>query len=179
MKKLSSLLILAILLTQCGIIPKESSKVAKNQYNLSEYLLQNGYVKIQMEKEISGHLHLKGTINGIDANFILDTGASGTVIETKQKDKFKMESKDSEKIGAGAGGSSIQMEDSENNTIVIGDITIENQSLKLMNLDHVNNAFKSIGIKETDGVIGADILTDREAIIDYSNLILYLKKISK
>ena len=90
-----------------------------------------------------------------------------------------MESKDSEKIGAGAGGSSIQMEDSENNTIVIGDITIENQSLKLMNLDHVNNAFKSIGIKETDGVIGADILTDREAIIDYSNLILYLKKISK
>ena len=45
-----------------------------------------------------------------------------------------------------------------------------------MNLDHVNNAFKSLGIKETDGVIGADILSDRKAIIDYTNLILYLKR---
>jgi hypothetical protein len=45
-----------------------------------------------------------------------------------------------------------------------------------MKLDHVNKAFTSMGLKEVDGVIGADILTENKAIIDYSNLILYLRK---
>ncbi len=44
-----------------------------------------------------------------------------------------------------------------------------------MPLDHINNAFKQMGIEEVDGVIGADILTTGKAIIDYANLILYLK----
>ena len=45
-----------------------------------------------------------------------------------------------------------------------------------MNLDHVNNAFNSMGLKEVDGVIGADILSSNKGIIDYTNLTLYLKK---
>lgn len=45
-----------------------------------------------------------------------------------------------------------------------------------MNLDHVNNAFKKVGIAEIDGVIGADILIRGKAVIDYEKLILYLKK---
>jgi hypothetical protein len=45
-----------------------------------------------------------------------------------------------------------------------------------MNLDHVNDAFESMGLEKIDGVIGADILTNHNAIIDYSNLILFLKE---
>ena len=45
-----------------------------------------------------------------------------------------------------------------------------------MNLNHVNNAFILMGLKEVDGVIGADILTSNKAIIDYTNLTLYMKK---
>ena len=45
-----------------------------------------------------------------------------------------------------------------------------------MNLDHVNSAFESMGLEKVDGVIGADILTNYNAIIDYKNLTLYLKK---
>jgi len=45
-----------------------------------------------------------------------------------------------------------------------------------MSLDHVNQAFASIGVEEIDGVIGADILEYKNAVIDYKNLILYLKK---
>ena len=45
----------------------------------------------------------------------------------------------------------------------------------LMNLDHVNHSFKKMGHEAIDGVIGADILTERRAIIDYYNQILYLK----
>ena len=45
-----------------------------------------------------------------------------------------------------------------------------------MNLDHINDAFNSMGVKEVDGVIGADILTTNKGVIDYSEMTLYLKK---
>lgn len=46
----------------------------------------------------------------------------------------------------------------------------------LMNLDHMNTAFKQHGLEEIDGVIGAELLLSGKAIIDYANMILYLKK---
>ncbi|TFV93580.1 acid protease [Algoriphagus kandeliae] len=180
MKKILLLCTISILLSNCTEKQKEDiSSNLKPIATLSEYLLESGYTKVQMEKEKSGHLHLKGKINGVDANFILDTGAGLTIIETKRKNKFNMESRAAQSTGTGAGGANLRMEDSGNNTIELGSVKIENQKLTLMNLNHVNNAFISLGIKETDGIIGADILSDNEAIIDYNNLILYLKKAEK
>lgn len=177
MKKILLLYYISILLSSCTEKPQDNpSSHPKPLCSLSEYLLESGYEKIQMEKEKSGHLHLKGKINGVNANFILDTGAGLTIIETKRKNKFKMESKAAESTGTGAGGANLRMENSGKNTIEIGSIKLENHPLTLMNLNHVNNAFISLGIKETDGILGADILSNQEAIIDYNNLILYLKK---
>ena len=45
----------------------------------------------------SGHLHLFGQLNGVDGNFVLDTGAGATVIEKKNKEKFGMQTKATEK----------------------------------------------------------------------------------
>jgi hypothetical protein len=53
--------------------------------------------------------------------------------------------------------------------------SLTNVELVLMNLDHINGAFEQLGIEKVDGIIGADILTTQKAIIDYVNLIVYLK----
>ena len=58
----------------------------------------------------------------------------------------------------------------------IGKLEMPKFLLYVMNLNHVNNAFILMGLKEVDGVIGADILTSNKAIIDYTNLTLYMKK---
>ena len=42
-----------------------------------------------------------------------------------------------------------------------------------MDLSHVVNSFKDHEKIEVDGIIGADILTDGNAVIDYSKLLLY------
>jgi len=68
------------------------------------------------------------------------------------------------------------MQTSDKNNLKIEKFELNELNLMLMNLDHVNNAFESMGLEKIDGVIGADILTNNKAIIDYSNLILYLKK---
>lgn len=172
------LLIAILFFSSCKkSLKNEFQKVTENQkINLEAYLTKDDYVKLELKKMPSGHLYIFGQLNGVNGTFILDTGAGATVIEEKNKDKFYMLTKESEELATGAGGTGIQMQTSKDNTLKIGKLELTEQNLMLMNLDHVNNAFESMGLEKVDGVIGADILTYRKAIIDYSNLILYLKE---
>ncbi len=123
----------------------------------------------------SGHLHIEATVNGIKGAFILDTGAGVTIIDPKNKKKFNLQTVQTDIRGAGA-GEQTNLEKSSNNLFLIGELEKQAFSIYLMNLDHVNTALTSMGLNKVDGVIGADILTSNKGIIDYSNLVLYLKK---
>lgn len=169
------ILIVSILLGSCSS-KKETEEIKTESFNLEKQLSKTHYVKLKMKKMHSGHLHIFGKLNGISGNFILDTGAGATVIEEKNKDKFKMSIKDSDDKAVGAGGTNIQMQSSENNNLKFDEIEFSDLNLLLMNLDHINNAFESMGLEKVDGVIGDDILTNYKAIIDYANMSLYLKK---
>jgi len=175
--RLLTIFTLTTSLTSCAQTDKTNeNKPIMENYNLEKALVANGYVKIPLTKEISGHLQLNGSINGVKGTFILDTGAGATVIEQTQKEKFKITSIKTDDTATGAGGADIAMEDSENNEIILSGFKLENRFLTLMDLGYINDAFESLGIQKTDGVIGADVLTDGKAIIDYFNLVLYLKK---
>ena len=165
-----TLLFISVLLGSC------TDKKETESFNLEQQLLKADYSKLQMEKMPSGHLHIVGELNGIKGNFILDTGAGATVIEEKNREKFNMSAEESEEEATGAGGTNIQMQASDDNNFTFDTFKINDFNLLLMNLDHVNDAFESMGLEKIDGVIGADILTNHNAIIDYSNLILFLKE---
>jgi hypothetical protein len=173
---IKTLIILLIFIScdssSCGT----TEKIDGQKFNLENYLTKAGFMKIKMEKMTSGHLYLFAQLNGVEGSFILDTGAGATVIEEKNKDKFKMNTQSAEEKATGVGGTEIQMQASYENTFKIESLEWTKQNLLLMDLDYINNAIENMGFDKVDGIIGSDILTDREAIIDYSNLILYLKK---
>ncbi|RDY57741.1 retropepsin-like aspartic protease [Flagellimonas nanhaiensis] len=180
MKKLnkkSFLVLSAVLIMALGsnIRAQEDRSVNADKNSLKAFLSDTGYTELEMQKLPSGHLHLTGVLNGVQAKFILDTGASGTLMDRKNKDKFKMESKESELQAAGAGTSNMQMQASSNNQLTLGDLKIDDMNLMLIDMDHVNKAFERFGLEPVDGVIGADLLTNYKAIIDYVNLSLYVK----
>lgn len=158
-------------------IPQPTTNTDPSISELYKQLSDNEYILIPMTKSLSGHLHLTGELNGVTANFILDTGANGTVIETTRQEQFKMTLTGVEDMGSGAGSVNLQVADSEGNRVQLGNLTLENFDLKLMSLEHVNQAFEGMGMERIDGVLGADILEQGQAVIDYSNLILYLKKL--
>lgn len=147
-----------------------------NGFDLETQLLAHGYVGIQMTKLESGHLHLFAYLNGQLGNFLLDTGAGGTVVDGKRSLAFQLKAENTEETATGAGASNLQMHNSLGNELRLGDLTLHNFALVLMDLEHVNRAFSDRGIAEVDGVIGADVLTKRGAIIDYAQLMLYLRK---
>ncbi len=144
-------------------------------FNLEKELITNGYSKINLEKLKTGHLKCLGSINGINANFILDTASGATIVEIESKEQFKLESYDSNKDATGAGSNNIKMEHSKNNTINLDGMEIDNIDLSLITLSHVNTAFEKLDIQKIDALIGTDLLSKCNAIIDYSNLLLYLK----
>ncbi len=142
---------------------------------LEKFLTVNhNYIKIPILKITSGHLLIKAKLNGVEGDFILDTGSGGTVIDISKEDKFKIKIDTLNDEAVGAGGS-LSLQHSVNNTFKLGKLLKKDFEIYVMNLDNVNNALTLMGMNVVDGVIGADILVGNKAIIDYSNLILYLQ----
>ena len=144
---------------------------------LDELLTQHQqYERIQLKRMPSGHLQMQVFLNGVPGNFILDTGAGATILEEKRKAAFHLESRLSDKKFTGTGGSATGMQFSTGNRMKIGALEIDDSSIYLVSLSHVNEAFQSMRLEEVDGSIGADILSAHRGVIDYKNLVLYLRK---
>src|SRR5699024_7353371 len=123
----------------------------------------------------SNHLELKAILNGVEGNFILDTGASNSCVGNDEAEHFNLFSKDSDIRAAGAGSSNMLTRVSENNTIEIGHWKKKKIDLVLFNLRHINQALAEHEADVVHGIIGADILERGKAVIDYKRKCLYLK----
>ncbi len=172
--KIKALFVLVLLLS-VGI-SRSLAQTNDQKKDLTHFLDQKGYTAVTLQKYVSGHLYLEVMINGVKGRFILDSGAGATVVDEKRKDKFNMTAEQTDEKATGAGGNGIAIQSSANNKLIIGHYSIDHYTAMIINLDHVNNAFKQLGLEEVDGVIGADVLTSGQAIIDYANMLLHLKK---
>jgi len=140
------------------------------------FFRQNGFVKIPLIKNKIGHFQIKAKINGKTGKFILDTGASATVVNNSAAVKFKLKLQNKKSRNAGGlGESKMVVRQSINNKITLGNFKAENYKISLLDLSHVNKSLTNNGAGTIDGVIGADILKKYNAIIDYKGKALYLK----
>lgn len=170
LKKIKTATIIFLLTFSLNVVAQES----KNSNDLASFLEKKNYTQIKLSKLLTGHLSLSAKVNGIPATFILDTGAGGTVLETKQAQKFGLISANTNNKAAGAGGGDMELQATSIKSFVLDSYRLVDFTVYLMDLEHVNGALRQLGISEVDGVIGADILSQGKAIIDYSNMLLYL-----
>ena len=168
--------IIAILLIIFPKIMFSQTQDTDTNMTLRDFLINKEYIPIQLGIYATGHLYANIVMNNVKGKFILDSGAGATVMDEKRTEKYNLKATDSDDKATGAGGSDIETKISINNKLSIGNYQLDNYTIILMNLDHVNNAFKQLGLEGVEGVIGSDILSSGKAIIDYTNLILYLKK---
>lgn len=142
--------------------------------DLKEFLIQQGYVRVKLKKTITNHFEIKGEINGVKGNFILDTGASKSCVGTEDIGYFNLISEESEHKASGAGPSEIDTLMSSKNEINLGKFKLKKLSLILIDLSHINKALEKQDANPVKGIIGADILLKGKAIIDYNKKYLYL-----
>lgn len=143
--------------------------------NLYDTLKAKGYKRIKFKVSKTQHLLIKGKINGIDGNFILDTGASNSCVDFEGIGHFCLSAADSDTKAAGAGGVGMLTQTSVKNTIKLGRWGTDNFGLVIFDMSHVNEALRQYKAKPVHGIIGADILLRGKAIIDYYNHCLYLQ----
>ena len=143
--------------------------------NLHVALKKENYKKIKFKVTRTQHLLIKAKINGVLGNFILDTGASNTCIGFESMERFEISSKKSKTKASGAGGTGMKTEISGSNLLQLGSWKNQDFSIVIFDLSHVNEALEAYKAKAVHGIIGADVLLEGKAIIDYYNHCLYLK----
>lgn len=142
---------------------------------LKDFLLEKGYTKIGLTLTKTNHFEIEVTVNGVKGLFILDTGASSSCVGFEAIETFKLIAKDSDVKAAGAGATDMLTQISNKNKLKIGKWKKDKVALILFNLTHVNTALTNYNAKPVDGIIGADILKNAKAVIDYDKKFLYLK----
>ena len=143
--------------------------------DLQDFLKGKKYKKIKFTVLKTQHLLIKGKINGVKGNFILDTGASNSCVGFESIEQFKLDAQFSETKAAGAGATGIETQLAKNNEIQLGRWKNKKLHLIVFDMSHVNEALTQYKTKPVDGIIGADILLKGKAIIDYCNHYLFLK----
>ncbi|HSD14489.1 MAG TPA: retropepsin-like aspartic protease [Flavobacterium sp.] len=143
--------------------------------NLHEVLKKKGYKKIKFKVSKTQHLLIKAKINGVLGDFILDTGASNSCIGFDSVEHFNLIAKDSPTKAAGAGATGMYTQMATDNLLQLSHWRINDFSLVIFDMSHVNMALRQYKAKPVHGIIGADILLRGKAIIDYYNHYVYLK----
>ncbi len=143
--------------------------------DFQDVLKKAKYKKIAFKVSKTQHLLIKASINGVKGNFILDTGASNSCVGFESVELFQLKAKKSKTRAAGAGATGMFTQVAKNNTLQLGRWKETDFHLVIFDLSHVNIALQQYKAKPVHGIIGADILLQGKAIIDYYNHCLYLK----
>jgi predicted aspartyl protease len=142
---------------------------------LQEVLKKEKYKKLNFKVSKTQHLLIKASINGITGNFILDTGASNSCVGFEGIDYFNLTAGKSKTKASGAGATGMKTQLAKNNSLQIGRWKTADFHLVVFDMTHVNEALQQHKAKPVHGIIGADILLEGKAVIDYYNHCLYLQ----
>ncbi|MFC2118583.1 hypothetical protein ACFLSY_08070 [Bacteroidota bacterium] len=122
------------------------------------------------------HIFLKCELEkGVIAELILDTGASKTVYDFKMFEPFLTDVKDNESIeSSGISEANLSSKSGLISKMKFGDLLLENETIILMDLGHINNLYKRIDKRKIWGLLGGDFLLRFKVNIDYSNKLLII-----
>ncbi len=149
---------------------------SKNPSSLDRFLSKQGFNKFCYQKLSSQHAIVNVTINGQEAHFVLDSGASVSVVNNEELVKFRLiPTAQIDNAQATGLGGNVSAQSFNVDSLKIQNFKTNTTHIFAMDLSHVVNALNNISSVPIDGVIGQDILVAHEAIIDIASNTLYLK----
>ncbi|MCQ2305802.1 MAG: retropepsin-like domain-containing protein [Bacteroidales bacterium] len=115
------------------------------------------------------HIMIQGRINGKEANFLIDTGASHSVFDPKNIANFidnpQFEKK--EGITAGVGGNELESATFDIEALDLGDLEIRHYNAVALDLENIYESYEKVHLPKIDGIIGGDLLVKHKAVINF------------
>jgi predicted aspartyl protease len=128
-------------------------------------------LKIKHLESENWHLFVAGRVDGEKVNLVVDTGAShscfdiGFVSQLYNNESFT----EFTGISTSIGSNSLQAKMTTLKELKIGRFTLKNYAVILLDLSHVNSAYKMKKRITIQGIVGSDLLKKYGAVIDYKN----------
>ena len=128
-------------------------------------------VKIILEAldQTGYHLFVNLKINDKKCRFLIDTGASHSVVDKKyfEKNFGKKNLKTVKQSTTGLHSSTDESHFGKIKEMAIGKLKVKNHLAAAVDLSHVNNTYAQIKKPKIHGILGSDILMMYKMIIDY------------
>ena len=123
-------------------------------------------IEIEHDKE-GYHYFVTIEINGKKANFLVDTGATHTVMDKTRSKAFvkNVTLVKNESLSTGLGTSNMESHKIVLKSLMLGKAKFKKFEMVLMDLSHVNESYQSLGQDPLDGVLGNNILRKLNARI--------------
>lgn len=125
--------------------------------------------------------HIITDVQLFDRTFkmVIDTGASKTVLDKTtllHSGITEEELLNTDILSTGLGTNSMQSFMLKLPAIAMGEWTVRNFTVAVLDLSSINNAYEQIGLEPVIGVLGGDILRLYGALIDYKTKTLRLNQ---
>lgn len=125
------------------------------------------------------HVFVDVHINGIPAVFVVDTGASRTVLDSKRISRFIQE-EDAQFVeygrpATGLGSNHVETRLLTIDELKIGSFRCGDYQSAVVDMSHVNIGYHSMNMPPVDGALGSDVLLKYLATIDYKKSRLVLR----
>jgi hypothetical protein len=132
------------------------------------------HVLAPFNRERSAHITVACMLSGKAARFLVDTGAGGTCIDSGALEAYGLALKGRSKKGGGVGSASMQLTTVSKHDLHLAGLNLSRYTLHALDLSHVNAGLAADKVAPIVGVLGADILHDRQAVIDYGRQFIVL-----
>ena len=122
---------------------------------------------IPLQYSQSQHLTCTLEVNGLAAVFLVDTGASNSCFDQEKDTLFSLQPKGEQLPMTAASETPLHVRESQKITLSSNQQTLMRLPLILIDLIPINNALRKQGDPPIDGILGADVLQEKKAVIDY------------
>lgn len=144
---------------------------------LTTLLVGQGFVAHPFDRNEVGHLIVAGTIAGLPTVLIVDTGAANTVVDVEWCTAHGIALVDTGRTGGGAGGVNLPIYALGDVELMLNGERLRANGVFALDISHVNAGLNMRGAARVHGILGADVLTNHHAVLDYAAHSMFLKRL--
>jgi predicted aspartyl protease len=155
--------------------PAASATSDARPMDLDGYLAGEGYRALPLRRLATGHFAVDGTSEAVVLTLIVDTGASHTILDQRRAGRFGVTARPAQGRAAGLGTADQAVGAGVLRNVALGTLRFDSLAVSVLDLSHVNRVLAEMDVEPIDGIIGADMLLRKRAIIDYGGPMLYVR----
>ena len=142
---------------------------------INSLLRDQGYVGIPTRRLRSGHYQAMAQVDGQRLSLIIDSGASTSILDNASAVRLGLSLRRSRTRVSGLGAPAQRALSGRLDDVRLGALRLDSLPVVVLDLSHVNQSLRDEGIELADGVIGADFLSERGAVFDFTSGVLYVR----